>query len=117
FAEAQNEVAGPNPEAYDAINRVRRRAFGLPVDTSSPHDLTGLSKEAFRDAVWQERFLELPFEGNQWFDLVRTGRAETTLNISAERTVSPIPQREIDVNNRFTRNPAYTQCHTHDFQN
>ncbi|PPL02873.1 RagB/SusD family nutrient uptake outer membrane protein [Parapedobacter indicus] len=107
FAEAQNEISGPTPAAYDAINRVRRRAFGLPLDIPSRHDLMELSKETFREAIWQERFLELPFEGNQWFDLIRTGRAEATLDIPTEKTLYPIPQREIDVNNQLIQNPGY----------
>lgn len=29
YAEAINEISGPTPEAYDAINKVRRRGYGL----------------------------------------------------------------------------------------
>lgn len=107
FAEAVNEVSGPTPEAYEAINKVRRRAFGQAIDVSSDHDLSGLDKEAFREAVWLERFREFPFEGLQWFDLIRTGRAEEVLGIPSERTLYPIPQREIDVNDQLVQNPGY----------
>jgi hypothetical protein len=31
FAEADNEINGPTPRSYDALNSVRRRGFGLPV--------------------------------------------------------------------------------------
>ncbi len=107
FAEAENEVSGPTAAAYDAINKVRRRAFGEDVNVASPHDLSGLDKDSFRTAVWMERFKELPFEGNQWFDLIRTGRAENVLSISTEKTIYPIPQREMDVNDLLTQNPGY----------
>ncbi|QIL38348.1 RagB/SusD family nutrient uptake outer membrane protein [Pedobacter sp. HDW13] len=35
LAEAENEVNGPTQVAYDAINQVRRRAFGEPVNATS----------------------------------------------------------------------------------
>lgn len=107
FAEAENEVSGPTPDAYEAINKVRRRAFGVAIDTPSPYDLSGLDKETFREAVWLERFREFPFEGLQWFDLIRTGRAEEVLGIPTERTLYPVPQREIDVNDQLVQNPGY----------
>ena len=107
YAEASNEGSGPTDDGYKAINRVRRRAFGADINTPSVHDLSGLDKDSFRQAVWLERFREFPFEANQWFDLVRTGRAEATLGISSEKTIYPIPQREIDVNDLLTQNPGY----------
>jgi len=33
FAEADNEINGPTAQAYDAINSIRRRAYGLRVTT------------------------------------------------------------------------------------
>ncbi|WP_225035232.1 RagB/SusD family nutrient uptake outer membrane protein [Winogradskyella sp. SM1960] len=74
YAEAQNEADGaPNAEAYNAINALRNRA-GLG-------DLTpGLSQSDFREAVWQERRVELNAEFKRKFDLIRTNRlvSETT---------------------------------------
>lgn len=107
LAEAENEVSSPTADAYSAINMVRRRAFGLDINTPSAYDLSGLDQNAFREAVWLERFKELTFEGNQWFDLTRTGRAESVLGIPVEKIVYPIPQREIDVNNLLEQNPGY----------
>lgn len=70
YAEAANEVnGGPTPEAYAAVNRVRNRA-GL-------NDLpTGLSQEAFREAVLQERALEFGYEEVRWFDIIRWKRED-----------------------------------------
>ncbi|MFV0266084.1 MAG: RagB/SusD family nutrient uptake outer membrane protein, partial [Draconibacterium sp.] len=52
YAEALNEVQGPVPEAYEAVNIIRSRS-GMP-------DLpTGLSKEDFRKHVHNERAVEL----------------------------------------------------------
>lgn len=55
LAEAINEASGPTAEAYAAINQVRTRAGIGPLPA-------GLSKDAFRDAVFNERRWELAFE-------------------------------------------------------
>ncbi|HWV65285.1 RagB/SusD family nutrient uptake outer membrane protein, partial [Chitinophaga sp.] len=72
-AEAENELNGPTSEAYAAFNMLRQRARladGTPRAT--PVDLQpGLSKQAFRLAIFNERGLELVGEGHRWFDAVR----------------------------------------------
>lgn len=106
LAEAANEVDGPASEAYDAINLVRDRAH---VD-----DLTlGLTKDQFRDAVIEERLLELSFEQHRWYDLKRTGKLKDAL-IATGRPwddkflLFPIPQGEIDASNgSIEQNPGY----------
>jgi len=105
YAEAQNAADGsPNTAAYNAINSVRQRS-GLAT-------LSGLSKQAFEEAVWKERAWELTCEGQVWFDMKRTQKAfngtsfvnligYTTPNgktYSKENLYFPIPQSEIDVN-------------------
>lgn len=54
------------------------------------------SESAFIDAIIAERRLELAEEGFRWFDLVRTGRYESALNLSQKYTVFPIPEEQID---------------------
>ena len=73
YAEAANMAEGaPSATAYEAINKVRRRAQGLDPDApNASTDLAGLSKADFDKAVIAERNWELAFEGNRWFDLVR----------------------------------------------
>ncbi len=72
FAEAENELNGPTGAAYDAINKVRRRGFGLPMDAPSAIDITpGLDKAGFFDAIVKERSFELGGEGIRKYDLVR----------------------------------------------
>lgn len=96
-AEAENEVNGPTPAAYAEIKKVRDRA-GLPVLAA------GLTKDQLRDAVLNERNLELALEQVRWFDLKRTGRLKSGL-IAAGRPwndkyyLFPIPQTEIDASN------------------
>jgi hypothetical protein len=112
YAEALNEASnGPNAVAYEALNRVRRRGFG--VTNASVDYPAGLSKEAFFLAVEQERRLELAFEGHRWFDLVRTDRAIPVMtskgsSIKPHQVLFPVPQAEIDINpSKMTQNPGY----------
>lgn len=75
FAEAKNEVSGPDKSIYDAINKIRARA-GLP-------DLpTGLTQAQMRERIRRERRIELAFEGKRLFDLWRWKTAEQVFSKS-----------------------------------
>jgi hypothetical protein len=76
FAEAENELNGP-AAAYNAINLVRRRGFGI---STAAVDLSGLSKDDFFKAVVRERALELSGEGVRKFDLIRWNLFATSIN-------------------------------------
>ncbi|MBN1132270.1 MAG: RagB/SusD family nutrient uptake outer membrane protein [Bacteroidales bacterium] len=114
YAEALNEANnGPTPEAYDAVNRVRFRARnGDPLVLP---DLSDLSYDEFREAVWKEKRCETVNEGHRWFDLVRTGRLVERVkaakgskaNPQPHNTVFPIPQRERDLNDYLSQNDNY----------
>lgn len=112
YAEVINETNnGPNAVAYEALNRVRRRAFGV-TNTSVDYPV-GLSKADFFLAVEAERRLELAFEGHRWFDLLRTDRALPVMlskgfKILPHHLLMPIPQAEIDINPaKMKQNPGY----------
>jgi hypothetical protein len=64
YAEAQNEAAGPDASVYSAINAIRSRAglSALPAN---------LSQSQMRDAIRQERRVELCFENKRIFDIKR----------------------------------------------
>jgi starch-binding outer membrane protein, SusD/RagB family len=80
FAEAENELNGPTAAAYDAVNKVRRRGFGKPIDSPSDIDLpTGLSKATFFDALVKERSFELGGEGLRKYDLLRWNMLNTKI--------------------------------------
>jgi starch-binding outer membrane protein, SusD/RagB family len=83
-AEALNEAGFPNAEAFSLLNRVRTRA-GLAAKTADNADakLKVATQADFRTAIAQERRVELAFENHRWFDLVRTGQAETVLKAHA----------------------------------
>ncbi len=81
FAEAENQVNGPTAAAYNAVNMVRRRGYGLPVGTANATvDLpAGLSQSAFLAAIVKERSLELGGEGVRKYDLIRWNLLASTL--------------------------------------
>lgn len=94
FAEADNKLNGPAVDAYEAINKVRRRAFGVPINNPSvAADLpAGLSQTAFDDMVFRERGYEFIGEAKRWFDMVRTNRV--TKMITEVRALIPRPNRK-----------------------
>ncbi|MFC6098907.1 RagB/SusD family nutrient uptake outer membrane protein [Olivibacter domesticus] len=120
YAEAANQLeGGPSPEAYDALNKIRRRAYGVDVNTSNPQvDWAGLNQQSFRDAVMQERAYEFMVEGKRWNDLKRLGSdgVRSIIQSAKGKTVSdshflwPIPKVEMDNNNALSpsdQNPGY----------
>ena len=83
YAEAMNEAYGPDadPKGYgmsarEALTEVRNSASTLlPA-------VTATSREDFRNAVKQERRIELAFEDHRYWDLIRWKDAEVVLNRS-----------------------------------
>ncbi len=73
------------------------------------------------DAVLKERRLELAFEGQRWFDLVRNGKVFDVMNTLNSRDpgrlpmepvteltlLLPLPQSQIDINPNMVQNPGY----------
>lgn len=113
YAEAENEANGPTAAAYAAINQVRTRA-------TMPGIKPGLSKDTFREAVRNERVLELTAEGDRFLDLLRWGiAADVFTKNPALRSNSggqfqankneylPIPQNDINTNPQLKQNPGY----------
>lgn len=94
-AEAENQVSGPTALAYDAVNQVRRRGYGLPINAPSKvADLpAGLSKANFQLAIEDERMRELCFEGVRKSDLIRWNKfASTMAEVGAEMSKLPTPK-------------------------
>ncbi|GGA82279.1 membrane protein [Flavobacterium palustre] len=95
-AEAENQVNGPT-NAYQYVNQVRRRGFGLPINTTSlVADLpAGLSKANFQLALEDERMRELCFEGTRRLDLIRWNKFVSTMNaVGAEMSAAPTPANQ-----------------------
>ena len=122
-------------EALPLINQVRNRAAAStqrPIDAGAA-DIYSISpyssfpsKDYALKALMFERRLEFAMEGHRWYDLVRWGIAEETLNayLAEEKTKRdflanaqftagrdeyyPIPQREIDfTGGLYVQNPGY----------
>lgn len=96
------------------VNQVRSRVNLDPITITSEND--GINK-----ILW-ERKLELAFEGQRWFDLKRTGKAleilknrkdgngnilSFTSNLTEQKLLWPIPQKQRDNNSNLTQNPGY----------
>lgn len=102
-AEAFNRSTAPNDaKAQTYLNRVRQRAFG-----DNLHNITSTGA-ALRQAIWDERRLELGMEGDRFFDLVRTGQAAAKITgfVAGKHEVFPIPQQEVLVSG-LTQNNGY----------
>jgi starch-binding outer membrane protein, SusD/RagB family len=108
-AEALAEVNGVNQESIDLVNPIRTRA-GLTAwsigDFATKQDLV--------TSILNERRKELCFEGHRRMDLLRrglplrsTGPEVPLAGFGAQRTILPIPQREIDLNTNLVQNPGY----------
>ena len=103
--------------AANIIDKVRQRA-GLTKLNST----VKANKESMEEALLKERRLELAFEGQRWFDLVRLDKVELVMNAvyakdSGRKTQVypfdktsyrlPIPQAAIDQNPNLVQNPGY----------
>lgn len=73
YAEAKNEVSGPDASVYEAVNRVRRRA-------GQPDLPSGLGQDQMRERIRNERRVELCFENKRYFDIIRWKAGMTYLN-------------------------------------
>lgn len=107
-AEALNEL-GRTAEAEVPLNRVRNRAELGDIPS-------GLDKDAFREAILHERRMELAFEGQRWFDLIRVNNGQYGIdflhsigktNASEKHLLFPVPQIELDRNPNLTQNTGY----------
>jgi len=118
YAEVENELNGVDA-ALPLINETRHRAGLLDLtDSQVPN------KHTMRMEIEKERRLELAYENQRWFDLVRTGRAIDVLNtqysteeyylsltgagpLKENTLLLPIPQKEIDINQNISQNVGY----------
>ncbi|MBN8856079.1 MAG: hypothetical protein BGO55_16550 [Sphingobacteriales bacterium 50-39] len=66
YAEAENEVNGPTPEAYRYVDSIRLRSHA----SATP---AGLSQPDLRSFIFAERGRELVFEAQRRYDLLRWG--------------------------------------------
>ena len=113
YAEAQNEVAGPDASVYSAVNAVRQRpGVNMPALPAS------LSQDSMRTRIRHERRIELAMEGQRYFDLKRWGTDRVILptihdpgttpvngplrTFPLRDTLWPVPQTEIDISKSYS---------------
>ena len=110
-AEAANELANTSV-ALSSVNAVRARARG--GNPNVVPDIATTNQSELRQAIWNERRLELAMEHDRFFDLVRTGRAAEVFKahgknfVIGKHELFPIPQNEIRASeNKLAQNPGY----------
>lgn len=104
YAEALNENGSPASTVLPLLDPIRTRA-GLTSLTG-----TVSSQADVRQAILDERRLELAFEGQRWFDLVRNSAVDAEMgeSINSNYYVFPIPISEIlATDGVITQNPGY----------
>lgn len=78
FAEAQVMATGDStdPDALEAVNKIVRRAYGIPLNTPDPSvDYTSLTQAQ----IVQEKAWEFAGEYCRWFDLTRLEMVESVI--------------------------------------
>ena len=118
YAEALNEC-GKGDLALIKLNFLKSQAN--KIDNSS-NLYVGGGYGYMRDQIWKERRIELCYEWDRFFDLVRQGRAAEVIKIYGAKRANkrgyyfrkginelfPIPQSEIDISNGIVvQNPGY----------
>ncbi|MEO2099791.1 MAG: RagB/SusD family nutrient uptake outer membrane protein, partial [Flavobacteriaceae bacterium] len=103
-AEAANEQ-GNASAALASLKKVRDRV-NLP-------EYTNTDQTALRMKIWNERRLELAFEHDRWFDLLRTGQAKDAMAedgktfITGKHELFPIPNDQLIQTPEIPQNPGW----------
>lgn len=133
FAEAENEFAGPSGEVYQVLADIRSRA-GIEIGDDGMFGLKpNMTKDEMRQAIHDERRLEMAFEEQRYWDIRRWKTAETiysspfnglvitqsgpffnynivpvlTPSFEIRRYLYPIPYSEVINNVNMVQNPGW----------
>ena len=120
YAEASSRAGnGPTAAGMEALNTVRRRAYGKPSTETSAIDLklADYNADTFLNLVLTERSYEFQLGGKRWLDLKRTGKAAEEVLAATGKTIAqkhylwPIPVSEMNYNKGLDpakdQNPGY----------
>ena len=117
YAEAASEASnGPDGQALERLNIIRRRGYGMDLNSPSTVDYpSGLSAAEFKNRVLDERAYEFVLEMKRWNDLLRTGKAREIIEATGKEwsdisLLLPLPINEINNNPALTpndQNPGY----------
>jgi|AntRauTorcE11898_2_1112593.scaffolds.fasta_scaffold02519_2 hypothetical protein len=116
LARTSTTVADVPQEVFNLVNQVRRRALvvnnaaGEDASSEAAIDYTRAdfaSLQELIDAIVLERRIELAFEGQRLWDLLRLRMSVKGMPFDSDRITFPIPQTEIDANPNIEQNNAY----------
>ncbi|MBC7000666.1 RagB/SusD family nutrient uptake outer membrane protein [Cytophaga sp. FL35] len=105
YAETLNENGAAPAEVLGLLDPIRTRAGLMPLDPTTIN-----TQALVREAILDERRLELAFEGQRWFDLVRTGTVDQEIGetVNSNYYVFPVPVSEIlATDGVITQNAGY----------
>lgn len=119
YAEVLNELGyEADGQSFSLVNSVRGRAGLDPIQAADAPN-----QEAFREAIFTERRLELACEALRWFDIVRQGpekaaeimnaflarpeEGNASIAFSDRYLLMPIPETEMRTNPALEQNPGY----------
>jgi hypothetical protein len=134
YAEAQNEyLDAPSQEVYDALIQLRKRV-AIAAGSDKLYGLkANMTKEEMREAIQNERRIEMAFEEQRYWDIRRWRIAEDvfrnplkgmsivknltsvvytevdvlTVNFEERRYLYPLPYSEVIKNSRMIQNPGW----------
>lgn len=134
YAEAQNEyMDAPSQEVYDALILLRKRV-AIAAGSDKLYGLkANMTKEEMREAIQNERRIEMAFEEQRYWDIRRWRIAEDvfrnplkgmsivknmtsvvytevdvlTVNFEERRYLYPLPYSEVIKNSRMIQNPGW----------
>jgi hypothetical protein len=104
YAEALNETDVAATNVLPLLDELRLRANLIILN---PNIIN--SKVLVREAIKKERRVELAYEGDRWFDLVRWGDAVSIMNgANSNYILFPIPENEVEASGGvITQNTGY----------
>lgn len=108
-AEAANELGDPT-QALSSLNAVRTRA--REGNAAILPNVSATDQTTVRQAIWQERRVELAMEFDRFFDVIRQGRGPEVFGsrgfAEGKNELMPIPSDEIELSGGLlTQNPGY----------
>jgi hypothetical protein len=104
-AEALNENGSAPTAVLPLLDDIRTRAGLTALDPATIN-----TQALVRQAIQDERRVELAFEGHRWFDLVRTGTVDAEMGetINSNYHLFPLPNSEVLASGGvITQNPGY----------
>lgn len=135
YAEAQNEYQGPSADVYNVLFMLRQRAGIKPGSDMSYGLNLNMNQEEMREAIRNERRIEMSFEEQRYWDIRRwkiaedaysqplygldiqqTGQGELFYNktivlqpvfIAPKMYLYPIPYSEVIKNSNMIQNPGW----------